>query len=30
MIFEGIAQAYGASLAEPSPDDVKPDPDQPE
>jgi hypothetical protein len=30
MIFEGITQAYGASLAEPSPDDVKPDPDQPE
>jgi hypothetical protein len=30
MIFEGIAQAYGASLAEPSPDDVKPDPSQAE
>ncbi len=30
MIFEGIAAAYGASLADPSPDDVKPDPTQPE
>jgi hypothetical protein len=29
MIFEGIAQAYGASLADPSPEDVKPDPNQP-
>jgi hypothetical protein len=28
-IFEGIAKAYAASLAEPSADDVKPDPDQP-
>ena len=30
MIFEGIAQAYGASLALPSEDDVKADPPQPE
>jgi hypothetical protein len=30
MIFEGIAQAYGASLADPSPEDVKADPDQAE
>ena len=30
MIFEGIAQAYGASLALPSEDDVKADPAQPE
>src|ERR1700730_3720240 len=29
MIFDGIAHAYGASLADPSPEDVKPDPDQP-
>jgi hypothetical protein len=28
-IFNGIAQAYGDSLAEPSDNDVKPDPDQP-
>lgn len=30
MIFEGIVQAYGASLADPSPEDVKADPDQAE
>jgi hypothetical protein len=29
LIFEGIAQAYGASLADPTDDDVKADPDQP-
>jgi hypothetical protein len=29
MIFEGLARAYGASLAETSPEDVKPDPEQP-
>ncbi|MCU1251531.1 MAG: hypothetical protein JWQ49_4560 [Edaphobacter sp.] len=30
LIFDGIAHAYGASLADPSPEDVKPDPNQPE
>jgi hypothetical protein len=29
-IFEKIAEAYGASLADPSDEDVKADPDQPE
>lgn len=29
-IFEGIALAYGASLADPSGEDVKADPDQAE
>lgn len=29
MLFEGIAQAYGASLADPSDDDVKADPTKP-
>jgi hypothetical protein len=29
-IFEGVAKAYGESLAEPSPEDVKPDPTKPE
>jgi hypothetical protein len=29
-IYGQIVEAYGASLADPSPEDVKPDPDQPE
>lgn len=30
VIFEKLAEAYAASMAEPSPEDEQPDPDQPE